>query len=272
MIKSVDPGAKLLTAEQYHELIMITSVVKEEEWPEDICYLQVRGIYRDAADEIAGRLRKWNDSGKTGVILDLRGAGGESLSSVDRIAGLYVSGDPLLYTVKDGRGEVVKCHRLSTGNVTLGGSMPLVILVDRATTEASELLVAILKGRKGVFVIGSCTSGDISYRENIRLSQDEILYIVTKRVYVNGVQYEGGGLRPDIAVDPDRGDGKRILPPKEISIKPESPKAKLDRELMEKVYSDPLLLRATDVLLAMKATVAYGKKTAIDTEGQAGAP
>lgn len=270
LIKAVDHGSMLLSAAQFHELMMQASVEKEEEWPEGVCYLKIKGIFRDAADGIVERLRKWNDSGKTGVIMDLRGAGGESLPSVDRLAALYVSDDPLLYLLKDGRGEIVRPHRLSSGNITMGGNMPLILLVDKGTTEASELLVSILKNRKGILVVGSSTSGDISYRENIPLSKDEILHIVTKRVYVNGVQYEGGGVRPDIAVGPESVDVNRKLPPKGISMKPESEKAKQDRELMEKVYPDPLLLRATDVLLAMKATVDYGKKATIDTPSPEG--
>ncbi|OGV67251.1 MAG: hypothetical protein A2283_04900 [Lentisphaerae bacterium RIFOXYA12_FULL_48_11] len=270
LIKAVDSGAMLLTAEQFHAMMIRTSVEKVEEWPEDICYLKVRGIFRDAGDEIIEHLKKWNDSGKAGVIMDLRGSGGESLPSVDRIAALYVSDDPLLYLLKDGRGEIIQTHRLSVDNETLDGNIPLLLLVDKATTAASELLVAILKNRKGVLVIGVSTSGDISYRENVPLSQDEILHIVTRRVYVNGVQYEGVGVLPDVAVNSDGVDGKRKLPPKVISIKPESAKAKSDRDLMEKVFPDPVLLRATDILLAMKATVTYGKKTTVDTPSPTG--
>ena len=50
----------------------------------------------------------------------------------------------------------------------------------------------------------------------------------------------------------------------------ESEQARLDRELMEKVYPDPVLLRATDILLGIKATVSCDNKTTTNTPTPAG--
>ena len=270
LIKAVDPESMLLTAEQYHDLLMEKSVEKVEEWPEDICYVKMRGIYRDAADEIIERIKKYKDAGKAGVVLDLRDASGQSLASLDRLAALYVAGDPLLYQLKDGRGDILETHRLKLDSPVLGGNMPLVLLVNEKTREASEMLAALFKNRPGVFIVGSPTSGDAGYRENVKLSQDEILRIATKRVVMNDAQYEGVGVQPDIVVAEDTGKEKRKLPAKGISMKPESEKARFDRELMEKVYPDPVLLRTTDILLAMKATVSYGNKTTPDSPSPTG--
>ena len=270
LVKAVDPGAVLYTAEQFHKFLLEKSVEKEEEWPEDICYLKIKGIYRDGSEEIAGRLMNWNAAGKAGVILDLRGAGGENLASVDRITGLYVSGDPLLYQLKDGCGSVVKNHRLNLESKLLGGNMPLMVLVDGATGEASELLAALLKNRAGVLLIGAKTKGDANVRENIVVSKDEIIHIAAKRIVINGLQYDLKGVEPDIVVTADAGKENRKLLAKAISVKPESEKARNDRALMEKVYPDPVLLRTTDILLGMKATVSYGIKTTTDTPTPAG--
>ncbi|MDD4870732.1 MAG: S41 family peptidase [Kiritimatiellae bacterium] len=269
LVKAVDPHAILLTAEEYHEFLMMKSVAKSEEWPEGICYLKLRGIYRDAADEVVGLIRKWSEAGKTGVILDLRSASGESLASVDRIAELYVSGDPFLYQIKDRQGNVIKTHRLKGITATLGSNMPLMLIVNEATTEASEILVALLKNRRGVLIVGSHTSGDASFRENIPLSQDEILRIATRLVVINGPQFESTGVLPDVTIAAVSGRDTPKIPEKGITIKPESEKAKLDRELMKKVYSDPALLRTTDILLGLKATVFYGNETATNTPGSA---
>jgi len=269
LIKTVDSGASLLDVEQYHKMLMEKSLESAEEWPEEICYLKLRGVYRDAGEEVVGCLAKWNAAGKMGVILDLRSAGGESLASVDKIAELYVSGDPLLYQLKSGCGTVVESHRLKVDSMPMEGDMRLVVVVNEMTRDASEVLAALLKSRRHVLLIGARTKGDAGARESVRLSQNEILHIATRRVVINGQQYETSGVVPDITVDAGKGNGGK-LPAKEISIKPESGKAQEDRRLMEKVYSDPALLRATDILLGLKATVAYGRETTTNTPGLAG--
>jgi len=270
VIKAVDPGAVILTATQFHELLLEKSVEKNEEWPEGICYLKIKGIYRDAAENVADRIRKWKEEGKTGAILDLRSAGGESMSSVDKIAKLYVTADPLLYQVKDYHGKILETHRLRFDEAPLGDGMPLMLLVNESTVEASEILAAILKGRQGVTVVGSRTKGDPGIRENIKLGNDEIIHITTKQAVVNGSKFETTGVQPDVAVAALQDSAEQKIPDKSVDIKVESEKAREDRKLMERVYGDPVLLRATDILLGLKATTSYGSKTATNTPSPAG--
>lgn len=269
LTRAVDPGSMLYTPEDYHKLLMEKSIESVEEWREDLCYLKLKGIYRDAGDEVAALLRKWKAAGKAGVILDLREAVGESLLSVDALAPLYVSGDPLLYQIKDHRGSVVQNHRLKVDSALLGGTMPLILLQSKTTGGAAEVLAALLKGRKGVLIIGTRTRGDASVRENIQLSPDEILHIATRRIVMNGTQFEVNGVQPDVLID-TAGKAAEKIPEKRIELKIPSAKAKFDRELMERVFSDPVLLRATDVLLAMKALTPYGNEIATDSPSPSG--
>jgi len=269
VIKAVDPGASILTAAQFHDLLLEKSVDKTEEWPEGICYLKLKGVYRDAAEEVAGRIRKWKADKKSGVILDLRSAAGESLLSLDKIAELYITGDPLMYQVKDYRGEVLQTHRLRVDSIYLGGAMPLVLLINESTVEASEMLAALLKGKRGVIVVGSKTKGDPGIRENIKLGSDEIIHIATKMAVVNGSTFETTGVLPDVAVAPAASDQPKI-PDKGVDIKVESEKAKEDRKLMERVYEDPVLLRSTDIILGLKATTSYASETATNSPSPVG--
>lgn len=271
LVKAVDPGSVLYNAEEFHKALMEKSVEKIEEWAEGICYMKLKGIYRDCADEVINRIRNWKESGKAGVILDLRSAAGESLVSVDKIAGLYVTGDPLLYQLMDSRGGAVESHRLKVDSQLLGGNMPLMVIVNETTAEASELLAFLLKNRPGVLLIGTRTKGDASVRENIQLSQDEVLHIASKRIVVNGTQFDLVGVRPDITINALAGKDAQKLPEKGITVKPESDKAKVDRKLMERVYPDPVLLRTTDILLGLKAVVSYGSEQATSTNAPAGA-
>ena len=268
VIKAVDPGAVLLSAEEFHKALLAKSLVKSEEWPEGICYLRLKGLYRDGGDEVSDRIRKWQEAGKIGVILDLRGADGNSLASVDRIAELFARGNPLLYQLKDGREPELESHRAKTGADLPKTPFTVIVVVDGKTSDSGELLAAALKNRPGVLVLGSKTHGDGGYREYVRLSQDEILHIVTKRVILGGVQIDSNGVLPDVDIEAAEAAKLKTLA-KGLSDKVPSDKTRVDRELMEKVYADPALLRATDILLGLKAT-AYGNETAIVVQGPPG--
>jgi C-terminal processing protease CtpA/Prc len=271
LVKAVDPAAKILSVEQVRDLAARKSVKVKEQWAEGIYYLQLAGVYKDAADSLVSLIKEWAGASATGVILDLRLADGDNLGSVDRIAELFVSSDPLLYQVKDGRDGVVETHRVRQGAALPGGGVPLVVLVNNGTCEGGELLAAVLKGRKNVLVVGGMTKGDAAVRENIPVSNNETIRIATRRIAFNGVQYDSIGVKPDVLVPQADDKSSSKLPDRSISIRPISDKAKLDRELMERVYSDPVLLRATDILLGLKAAGSYGiqQTAATNTSNQA---
>jgi C-terminal processing protease CtpA/Prc len=196
-------------------------------------------------------IRAWVKVRQAGMIIDIRGAGGDDIESVDHIGGMFGETNSLLYTVRNGRGQVLETHRVQE-HVPLGGT-PLMILIDGHTWGAAELLAATLKGRKGVMLVGSRTKGDARLRENIRMSDEEVLRIATRWLVPAGdVEYDQVGIKPDITVAPSANKAKSMPNVKRIGKRP-SEKAKVDRELMERVAGDAVLARATDILLGLKA-------------------
>jgi C-terminal processing protease CtpA/Prc len=267
LLTAVDEGARIIAVDQDVPVVTNRTLDTAEEWPEGICYVRLNGLYEGGGAESVRLFKAWAQTGRTGMIVDIRGANGDDIASVDDIGGMFGATNSLLYTVRSGRGDVLESHRVKKA-IPLGAT-PLMLLVDGDTAGACELLAATLKGRKGVMLVGSRTKGDARIRENIRLSDNEILYISTKWLIPAGeVEYDQVGIKPDITVSPLAAGRKSVPSVKRIGKRP-SKKEKVDRKLMERVAGDAVLARATDILLGLKALRRTGQQTGAEAGGPA---
>lgn len=273
MLKAADGRARILSIEDAEKLGKGKTIEKAEEWPEGICYLKLDGLFEGGGSKVVSRLQTWVDTGRSGLIIDIRGSGGENLASVDEIVSTFVVENTVLYTVRDGNGRILETHSTREGTVSLAG-IPLIVAIDGKTRDASEVLAAAMKGRDGVMLIGSRTSGDTGLRELIPLSDNELMHIATRWVVLpEGPEYKSVGVEPDIVVSDEKDDRSASISPAERDNgKPLSDRKKLIRELMQRVDGDAVLGRAADILLGLKAlgVYDYAGKTVTNTADSAG--
>ncbi|MBN1558228.1 MAG: hypothetical protein JW951_08785 [Lentisphaerae bacterium] len=252
-LRTVDPGAELVPAGAVPPAG--GPGLETEDWPEGIRYLRVEAVVDGIGTQLVSRLRDGFRSGRTGVILDLRGAGGDGLAAVNRAAGLFTEPGTPLYEVRDGTGRV-----LDRGAAAAGGAhtnrLPLIVLTDGNTRGAAEVLAAVLRDQEGVLLVGGATPGETGFREMLPLGTNQALRITTRWVVRGAGPHlaPGEGLSPDVSV----AASNRILSvhqyeDMEAREKPLSEKARLDRDLMQRVVNDPRLARAVDILLGLKA-------------------
>lgn len=254
ILKAIDPRAKILSPEDALQLSSGSTIEKVEEWGGGICYLKLNGLYKGGGAKVAYHLQMWVEAGHSGLIIDMRGGGGGSLSSVDEIASMFVPVDTVLYRIKDGHDQIVETHQTKE-DPTLLGRVPLMLLINKETRNASEVLAAVLKGKREIMLVGSHTRGDSRYREIIPLSDTEMLYIATKRIVpFDGPEYDSVGVEPDIVISAVNNSSFARMPIEEkMESKPLSDKARVDKELMQKVAGDTVLGCAIDILLGLKA-------------------
>ena len=219
------------------------------------------GVFPNGGADVARTLGDWATGGVYGVIMDLRSAGGGNLDAIDSIAGAVGAGEPAQYQIKDGRGETVESPSWV--------AKPLMLLVDKSTTDGSELLAALLKTCPGVMLLGTPTAGDASVREILRLSETHSLYMRTRRAVVpGGTPYDSKGVQPDVVVE--KSDRAVSVTGSGDADRKQSTKARMDAKLMERVAKDAVLARATDILLGLKALDHHGSEAATNLTGSAG--
>ncbi len=234
-----------------------------EDLPRDVGYLSLNGFYPGSGKEIIKTLRGWAGAGRSGAVIDLRGADGADLDAVADVAGLFAESGSLLFSFRDRQDQDLKVYKADSGGLL---NIPVMVLIDGGTTAAAEALAAVLAGSgRGAMLIGSETSADPMVREAVPLAANGLLYIVTKRLVVaDGATYDGReGVKPDLEVAPGVSEAEEYESDVPAGGEQKmSDEEKEDRRLRERVRGDPALRRAVDVLLGLKALNLSGKTNA----------
>jgi hypothetical protein len=195
-----------------------------------------------------------------GFILDCRGAGGTNLAAVDALAAPFVRPDTFLYSVQNGLGEDLELHAAPEAEPA---AAPVIMLVDRRTTGAAELLAAVLARNRGVLLVGQPTKGDPARRELVPLAGGGAAFMATGRyVLPDDTTWAGTGVAPHVRIAPA---GKAPIDVRTNLLsragKPFDESARRHIELFAAVRTDPGLARAVDLLLGLKALAILPEKT-----------
>ncbi len=158
------------------------------------------GDYRRCSEDVRLLLEGLKKDGVDGVVLDLRSNGGGSLLEAIRLTGLFIGSGPVVQ-VKEQAGLRLLPDR--NPHVTYRG--PLVILVNRLSASASEIVAAALQDYGRAIVVGdSRTHGKGTVQTILPLGRDRRLgsiKITCSLFYrVNGKSTQKEGVTPDVII------------------------------------------------------------------------
>jgi carboxyl-terminal processing protease len=171
----------------------------------DIGYVYLNGIVAndmDFMDFVLGQIGHHK-----AIIIDLRNnSGGDDLIA-EAIAGRFADGEHFIYTVQERNGlnhtdfaEKKNYYTHIKGNEHF--SKPLIVLTDRMTVSAAEILLLHLKSFSQVTQIGDTTSGDFSDVGIRRFLPNGWQYQYSIMMYLlpDGRSLDGIGHVPDIQI------------------------------------------------------------------------
>ena len=132
--------------------ILVPSV-KSELLDNHIAYIQITSFESHTADDFKEALRKMEQSGARGVIVDLRGNPGGLVDSAVEIADMLLPAGVAAYT-QDRQGNK-EYYRTKDGMT----SLPYVLLIDGSSASASEILAAAVQDNQGGPLVGETSYG-----------------------------------------------------------------------------------------------------------------
>ena len=163
---------------------------------------------RSSATDVKAELAKLAKENVAGVVLDLRSNGGGSLRDAVDMGGLFVPQGPMVQVKsRQNRAESVQDRDPA---VQYGG--PLVILVNRYSASASEIVAAAMQDYKRAVVMGSTTYGKgtvqqvfdldnaVSPEMKAMMPLGSVKLTVQKFYRVNGGSTQFKGVVPDIVL------------------------------------------------------------------------
>jgi carboxyl-terminal processing protease len=136
-----------------------STVIEDKKTQKRYGYILLPSFYADfgnsdgrfCAKDVATELEKLKALEIDGLILDLRNNGGGSLSDAIKMSGLFIESGPVVQ-VRDRSGRSYPYHD-DDSKVQYDG--PLVVMVNRFSASASEILAAALQDYRRAVIVGS---------------------------------------------------------------------------------------------------------------------
>jgi carboxyl-terminal processing protease len=138
--------------------------------------------------------------GAQALILDLRDNGGGLLDEAVNIASIFIP-DGTIVTTR-GRSQPTQVYTAKGGAIST--KIPMVVLVDRGTASAAEIVTGALKDRDRAKVVGTNTYGKGVFQEIQPLSNGGALDITVGEYFTpNGQNLGAGGVKEGKGITPN---------------------------------------------------------------------
>ena len=222
---------KIITREQIQQPAVAYYGVQ----PGGIGYLCLTSYTENCARDVRRAVLDMKHQGMKSLVLDLRGNGGGSVQEAISIVNMFVPKGETILTMK---GKIKQANREFTTKVEpIDTVMPIVVLVNDQTASASEITCGSLQDLDRAVVMGTRTFGKGLVQTTRPLGYNSFLKVTTAKYYIPSGRciqaidyshsqegsvravpdslisefttragrkvYDGGGVMPDIATDPE---------------------------------------------------------------------
>ncbi|MBO6242606.1 MAG: S41 family peptidase [Butyrivibrio sp.] len=173
--------------------------VKTEVMEDGIGYLQITEFDEVTPDQFTEGMAELRANNIEGLIIDLRSNPGGSLTAVCDIARQLLPKGTIVYTVdREGNREDYTCD--GTHEIDI----PVVVLVNKYSASASEILSGAIKDYGIGTLVGTTTYGKGIVQRIFDLKDGTAIKLTVSNYYTpNGSDIHGVGIEPDVEVEFD---------------------------------------------------------------------
>lgn len=203
--------------------------------------------------------RKKTDGKLAGVVLDVRNNPGGLLDQAVSVSDLFLDKGEIVSTRSRNESDTIK-YTAEKGDIVKG--LPIVVLINEGSASASEIVAGALQDHHRAIVMGEKSFGKGSVQTVIPLGKYGAMRLTTARYYTpSGRSIQAKGIEPDIEVRQAKlevvesggfGMTEAELKGALKNETAEEKKAEKDKRLSPEDLSDYQLLRAIDMVKALK--------------------
>jgi carboxyl-terminal processing protease len=165
-----------------------------------IGHVTLAGFTDGAGEQVRDATKRLLDQGAKGIVLDLRDNGGGLLNEAVSTASVFVKDGTVVST--DGRARPKHVFKATGG--AIDGKIPVVVLVNRESASASEIVTGALQDRHRAEVVGTRTFGKGVFQEIEPLRNGGALDITVGEYFLpSGRNIGGGGVKQGAGIKPD---------------------------------------------------------------------
>jgi len=161
-----------------------------------IGYLKINMFSEGVGKQVTNIVKEMNENNVNGIILDLRDNPGGLLYECEKVAGQFIPSGVLLWT-KDREGKITPL-KISGHKPTV----PIVVLVNKGTASAAEILAGAIKDYKTGTIIGETTFGKGVIQKIFSLPGEYTLKITVQEYLTpDKKEINKKGVEPDIQLE-----------------------------------------------------------------------
>ncbi|MFH1552495.1 MAG: S41 family peptidase [Candidatus Omnitrophota bacterium] len=191
---------KLLDFTITRAVIKLKSIKDARIIEDDIGYIKLIEFQERTAKDLASHIKELRKKGAKSLILDLRNNPGGLLDAAIEVADKFLKdGEMIVYT--EGRSPKKRMEFRAKGEPEFG-EIDIIVIVNKGSASAAEILAGALKDNKRALVIGVPTFGKGSVQTVIPLGDQSALRLTTAAYFTpSGKNLMDKGIEPDIYVE-----------------------------------------------------------------------
>ncbi len=180
-------------------IIKVKSIKDAEVIEEDIGYVRLIEFQERTAKDLRETIKKLRKEGAKSLIIDIRNNPGGLLDAGVEVADLFLKqGDMIVYT--EGRDPKKRIDFKSKKEPDFD-DMDIVVLVNKGSASAAEILAGALKDNRRALMLGVTTFGKASVQTVIPLEDKSALRLTTAAYFTpSGKNIMDKGVDPDVCV------------------------------------------------------------------------
>lgn len=163
----------------------------------EIGYIEITSFAENTAKEFMKELNTLEKKKIDGLIIDVRGNPGGFLESVQDILKEFVTNDKPYIQIEGRKGEKKRYF----SSLTKAKEYPIVVLVDKGSASASEILAGAMSEAQGYMIIGETTYGKGTVQQPVSMGDgSNIKLTLFKWLTPNGNWIHREGIKPTLEV------------------------------------------------------------------------
>ena len=201
---SINITVRRLDVEEDLKFVIVRDKIKVREVSstikENVGYIRLRAFNEQSGDQLLKKIKDLSKTNKNlkGYILDLRNNPGGLLSQAVQISDAFLDSGEIV-SIKGRDKNDIKIYTARKGDAIKG--KPLIVLINRGSASASEIVSGALKDHKRAILLGEKTFGKGSVQTIIPLKNKGGLRLTTAKYYLpSGTSISEIGVEPDIVV------------------------------------------------------------------------
>ena len=208
------------------------------EGEEGIAKVQLTSFSENTTKELIKTLNELESQGMEGLVLDLRQNPGGLLDQAIAIASLFLPDNEMILQIEDREGNRQEIKSSSSHS---NPDVSLVVIVDKGSASASEILAGAFKESGDITLVGEKTFG----KGTVQRAQDfkdgsNLKFTTEKWLTPKGNWIHKKGIKPDVEVAlPDYASLTLINPESELKLSTSSTEVQTAQKMLKAIGFDP---------------------------------